>query len=171
MTACGTDEPRALLDERRGTYRGVGIGATPREVRRVFGPHRFARIYRDPITPLKRDYRDIGGPTWMEIPCKPASTRAALLRYVHVSFLFCDGRVYAFIVADDRAETTRGVAIGDGIDEVRRAYRRLRCDRARAGEVGPTYPYCTGRVRGRAWSIRFGRDPVRSIALSTAGMQ
>lgn len=172
LTACG-GEPRApqLLDEQRGTYRGVGIGATPREVRRVFGARPLANFYREPITPLKREYRDIGAPTYLDLPCKPGALRAALLRYEYVSFLFCDGRVYALLVADDPAETTRGVGIGDELDDVRKSYPRLRCDRAPIGEAGPTYPYCIGRVAGRRWTIRFGRDPLASIALSTSKMQ
>jgi hypothetical protein len=96
------------------------------------------------------------------------------LRYDHVSFLLCDGRVYAFIIAVRNARTLRGVAIGGGLDEAQSSYARLSCGNAPYGESffgeQPWYPFCGGMLRANRW-VWFGRDPIRSITISTNRLQ
>ncbi|MDP8911861.1 MAG: hypothetical protein M3M94_07345, partial [Actinomycetota bacterium] len=90
-----------------------------------------------------------------------------LLKYEDVAFLANSG-VYALIVTKKGVTTTRGVSIGDSMDDARRAYR-LTCRDVAGGEspVGGQefYPSCrasAGNARLRIW---FGRDPIRSITI------
>ena len=172
--ACGGSSekrgPALVIDERRGTYRGVGIGDRAAVVRRVFGPREFAGT-NERISPTESDFVDDGGPTVVSVPCKPTTpvrggpSRHRWLRYAEVTFLFCDGRVFAFMVTDEAARTTAGIAIGDSLDEARDHYRRLRCGDAPAGDYR-RYPYCAGSVHaGR--HVWLGEDPSRSITVST----
>lgn len=153
-----------LIDESEGTYRGVGIGDSPEEVRRVLGARPFARP-DEPLSPTStRSYADLGGPTTLNPPCRPAAPRAGrpprlqVLRYPDVSFAFCEGRAFAVVVAAKRARTQAGVAVGDQLADVRMRYPHVRCGRASSGDSGG-YP-CVGGVRPRR-SLWFGHDPGR----------
>jgi hypothetical protein len=176
LAGCGGHAPKpTTINEQRGTYRGVGIGDRPETVFRVFGRVPLSGTDQ-PVTPLEDDFVAIGGATVIATPCKaipPGTNRQALLRYDHVSFLLCDGRVYAVIVAVKIARTLRGVAIGDGLDEVQRSYGRLSCGDAPYGEgffgQQPSYPYCGGKLHAKRW-IWFGRDPIRSITISATAL-
>ena len=106
ITGCGGKVQPTAVDEFRGTYRSVGIGNTTAEVERVFG-HKSLSGQDEPIAPRKDDFVDIGGPTVIAGGC------GTNLRYDHVTFFVCDGRVDGFIVAQSGARTTRGVVIGD----------------------------------------------------------
>ena len=165
LAACGGNGVKPTsIDEVRGTYEHVGIGATVDEVRRVFGEQRFSGD-NEGIAPRGADFVEIGGATSIPSVCGPPS----VLRYERVSFLFCNARVYTVIVAVEGAATRRGVAVGDPLDAARNRYRGLHCGDAPAGDalVGehPTYPYCTGKIGGR--HVWFGRDPIASITIST----
>jgi hypothetical protein len=154
----------ALIDENRGTYRGVGIGAAPNAIRRVLGPRRFA-LRDEPPTPRNaRSISAIGGPTALMRPCRPTAARARVLRYPGVSFLFCDNRVIALVVSDRQARTQAGLGIGDRLAQARRLYPALRCDRASSGEAGG-YPFCVGGLQPQR-SLWFGDDPIGSITIS-----
>jgi hypothetical protein len=160
----------ALIDENRGTYRGVGIGASATAVRRVLGPRRFARQDEPPTPRNATSISAIGGPSALMRPCHPtaagkgAASRARVLRYPEVSFLFCDNRVLALVVSDPQARTQAGLAIGDQLAQAQRLYPGLRCGRASSGDAGG-YPFCVGRLRPQR-SLWFGHDPIGSITIS-----
>ena len=161
LAGCGGGPEPTIVNTLRGTYRGVGIGATTRSVERVFG-HRPLSGQNEPISPRKEDFVDIGGPTVIAGAC------GTTLRYDHVTFLVCDGRVTGFIVAQSGARTERGVAIGDNADKAASRYPELTC--GQAPFEGGSYPYCGGRIAAHRW-VWFGRDPVRSITVTTAPLR
>jgi len=161
LPGCGGKARPTFIDEVRGTYRGVGIGDTTAVVRRVFGEQRLSGL-DEPISPRKEDFVDIGGPTVIKLSCPTK------LRYEHVSFFVCDGRVYGFIVAQSGARTRRGVTIGDEHPKVRARYPQLTC--GEAPFEGGSYLYCGGRIGKRRW-LWFGHDPVRSITVAAVPLQ
>jgi hypothetical protein len=173
LAGCAENGPSPThIDEKRGTYRGVGIGDRAEDVFRVFGRVPVSGTDK-PVAPLKDDFVEIGGATLISTPCKgraPGMSGIATLRYDHVTFLLCDGRSHGFIVAVENARTLRGVGVGSDLRDAQAAYPRLRCGEASYGEalVGepPSYPYCGGKIDGRRW-IWFGRDPIGSITIST----
>lgn len=160
----GDTGPPLRLDERAGTYRGVGIASSEAAVRRVFGEPGGG----DGFVPLGERFADVGGPLSVPNPPGAEHERPVLLRYENVAFLLARDRVYAFIVTDRRARTSRGVALGDSLAEARRAHGRLVCYEAPGGErlLGgiETYRVCRARVRPRRF-LSFGRDPIRSMTL------
>ncbi len=159
-----------LIDENRGTYRGVGIGASPEDVREALGNIPFAEP-NEPLSPeAAESFHEIGGPTVLAPPCRPTRrpggrSRLQLLRYPDVSFAFCDRRVFALVVIDRRARTRAGLRIGDGLEDARVLYPALRCGEAPSGDIR-RYPFCVGRLRPRR-SLWFGQDPIASITVST----
>jgi hypothetical protein len=179
LAGCGSNaRSPASIDEQKGTYHGVGIGDRPKAIFSVFGRKPLSGT-DEPVIPLKDDFVDIGGAPAISPPprCKgnaPGTSGVSTLRYDHVSFLFCDARVFGFIVAVENARTMRGVAVGDDLSKVQQAYPGLSCGQAPYGEglfgQRPSYPYCGGKLRARRW-IWFGRDPVRSITLSVAALR
>jgi hypothetical protein len=153
----------SVIDEIGGTYRGVGIGDSPADVRRVFG----ARDYADTsegLMPVGAHFAKDGGPMVIELPERMGADRQALLRYEDVSFLFFDGKVFAVVVTADGAATARGVAIGHDIGSVKDRYETLTCGDAEP-ESGP-YPYCAGELAPLR-HIWFGQDPIGSITMAT----
>ena len=80
-----------------------------------------------------------------------------------VTLLTGYGDVQALVVADDNAETARGVAIGDDLAAAKGTYRRLDCG-VQQFEDSTGNPYCTGSLRGRT-RILFGGDPIDSIVI------
>ena len=160
-----------LIDENRGTYRGVGIGASADAVRRVLGPRAFARLYEEPWSPTNvTSFAEIGGPNVLTPPCRPmrrtpgGRSPLQLLRYPNVSFALCDGRVFALLVVDRHARTRAGVRVGDDLEQARTLYR-VRCGAVSSGDSG-RYPFCVTRLRPQR-SLWFGRDPIASITIST----
>jgi hypothetical protein len=73
-------------------------------------------------------------------------------------------------VTHPSARTRQGVAVGDRLDEVKRAYSGLRCGEANRGGDYIQFPYCTGQVASRRF-IWFGGDPIESITLSIAPLR
>ncbi len=161
VAGCGGTVQPTAVDELRGTYRGVGVGDTTAEVERVFG-HEPLSGQREPIAPRKEDFVDIGGPTVIAGGC------GTNLRYDHVTFFVCDGRVDGFIVAQSGAHTTRGIAIGDDAKKARALYPKLTC--GESPFEGGSYPYCDGRIAAHRW-LWFGRDPIRSITVATVPLR
>jgi hypothetical protein len=152
-----------VIDEVRGTYRAVGIGDSPADVRRVFGPREYADM-SEGMMPVGVRFAAAGGPMVVELPEKPGADRQAVLRYADASFLFFDGKVFAVVVTREGAATSRGVAIGHDIGSVEERYRRLTCGDAEP-ESGP-YPYCAGALKpGR--HVWFGQNPIGSITMAT----
>jgi hypothetical protein len=172
----GNGEDVASIDEVRGTYHGVGIGDDAVAVRRVFGERHFARPDKEPYIPTSAHLGRTGGPAVLSPPCKPTRqvrggrTRLALLRYEKVSFLLCDGSVFAVMVIGSDARTLRGLSVGDDLDRAGMLYASLTCAEARSGDIDH-YPYCAGPLSSPRGSsplhVWFGEDPVASITLST----
>ena len=170
---CSDSRPgQTLIDENEGTYRGVGIGDSPETVRGVFGAKPFA-ARNEPLWPLSAEsWKELGGPNMLDPPCKRTSGRGdwpprlRVLRYLKASFAFCDGRVFAVVVAEKGARTQAGLAVGDELGAARMLYPRVHCGRASAGDTAG-YPYCVGGLhpRRRLW---FGQDPIASITISAA---
>ena len=158
---------RRTIDERTGRFRGVGVGDSRADVKRVFGalkPDQGAGGY------IPLDETDSYGPSSMSSPepCKGPHFTQQLMRYRGAVFGTCRGRVHDLIVTQDGAATRRGVSVGDPLEEARDAYPALDCGDAGGGEY-EEYPYCAGRVGpGRyAW---FGNDPIHSIMLADRPM-
>lgn len=76
---------------------------------------------------------------------------------------------YAVEVARPGAATSRGVAIGDPLDEAANAYPGLECGVKNEDSEYPTFRYCTGRVAADR-DIWFGQDPIRSITMTVCPM-
>ena len=151
------------IDERAGTYRGVGLLDTRRTVERRFGR---AQVTKDgPWEPLDIDFYDAALPT-----SSGYTTGAhAVWRFKSVAIVSYGGKAFTMAVTAPGAITRRRVGVGSTLAQVRAQYSGLRCDIANEGTEYPMYPYCAGRVaRGRyAW---FGGDPVRSVTLSRKTM-
>jgi hypothetical protein len=157
----GSDEPErtTLVDELTGSYRGVAMGEMPDEIRHRLGPSAGDSGF----SPAGQLPAEAGVP--QAIPT--GGSRPDILKYEDVAFLVGARGVYAFIITDETAATTRGVRIGDAMDDARRAYE-LGCIDVAGGEsvLGRQefYPSCRATLdeRMRVW---FGRDPIRSITV------
>ncbi len=152
-----------MLDD-RGLYRGVGIGDTRTTVMRRLG----RVIPGNELAPRGEHWYQLGAPPTIASPrrCRP-SFRDGVLRYDRVAYVFsCDRRVYAVLVTQPAARTSRGVRIGDSLRAARKAYRGLKCGRGVFGEPSTEYPYCAGKVARRRF-ISFGPDPIRSITIAS----
>ena len=168
IAACsGADgrESGPLVDERRGAYHGVEMGDSEAAVRRVFGEPES----RMGFAPSDHLPAEIGVP--QSLPVLGAGIPRPL-RYDDAAFLVAEGYgVYALIVDEEGARTLRGVAVGDDLDDAKKAYN-LRCIDVAGGEsLGGNvefYPSCSATL-GRKIRIWFGRDPIRSITLLRRG--
>jgi hypothetical protein len=152
----------SLVDDKGGAYRGVRMGDSPERVRRILGEPSNGPGF----APADTSPAEIGVP--QSIPGPGTGLPPDLLKYENVAFVVGPSGVYAFIVTEDGAATTRGVAIGDGIDTARTAYR-VRCIDVAGGEslLGggqEFYPSCGATLKSRL-RVWFGRDPIRSITL------
>jgi hypothetical protein len=155
-----------VIDELRGTYRGVGIGDSGAEVRRVFGPRSHAGD--GPLTPLGAgSFAKVGGAMVIRYPGIPSTPRTPeRLRYQEVSFLLMDDRVFALMITDMGAATQQGVAIGSDLDAADERYEGLNCEEAEIGDFGESFPFCAG-VLAPERHIWFGQDPIRSMTITT----
>jgi hypothetical protein len=154
-----------VIDEVRGTYRGVGIGDSGAEVRRVFGPRSHAGD--GPLTPLGAgSFAEVGGAMVIRGPRLMGNPE--LLRYQDVSFLLMDNRVFALMITDLGAATRQGVAIGGDLDAADGRYDDLNCEEAEIGDFGETFPFCAGSLAPQR-HIWFGQDPIGSITVATTG--
>lgn len=160
---------RVRVDEFAATIRGVGYRDTKAAVIRRFGRHR-PYSQTEGMTPVGDDWYEIGGPTSMGYPrwakrCSRAGDEESM-RYRGVTFGIACGRVYQLVISAEGAITRRGVGVGSRQEDIRRAYPRLRCLTANENSEYVEYPACSGKV-GRFW-VWFGKDPVRSVALSAS---
>jgi hypothetical protein len=154
-----------IIDEGRGTYRGVGIGDSAQEVRHVLGPTEFADLYHEPMSPLGApSFAKVGGATVIRNPGLLGSPE--LLRYRDVSFMLMDGKVFALMTTDFGAATRQGVAIGHDLDAADERYEGLNCEVTEIGDFGETLPFCAG-VLAPERHVWFGEDPIRSITITT----
>jgi hypothetical protein len=62
------------------------------------------------------------------------------LRYDEVSFVFCDGTVFALMVTAEDARSAPGLKVGDNLEGARTRYPGLTCAEAPSGDIG-RYPY------------------------------
>jgi hypothetical protein len=157
------------IDEVRGTYGGVGIGDTRKDVWRVFG--------RRPPLGREEGFQPIGaGDDFYGPNHFPAESGYA---YEDALFWFPVGDIHlgrgsplrgrqdevgGFQVTARGARTLRGIEAGDSLEEAREAYPELDCGEAPAGDVA-TYPYCSGRIAPER-HIWFGGDPIMNISIS-----
>jgi hypothetical protein len=157
-----------VIDEVRGTYRGVGIGDSAAEVRRVFGPREDAGD--GPFTPRGAgSFAEVGGAMFIASPGIPHTPRdPELLRYQDVSFLLLDDRVFALMITADGAATQEDLAIGHDLDGADERYDALNCEDVEIGDFGETFPFCAGRVAPQR-HIWFGQDPIKSITITRTG--
>ncbi len=156
-----SDGNGVTIDERAGAYRGVRLGSPVRDVIRVFGEPN-----RDPgFAPAGKSPAEAGVPQSIRTP---GGGPGVLLKYEDVAFLATSGTgVYAMIVTEEGATTTRGVAIGDEMNAARRRYRPRCLDVAGAESLlggQELYPSCGANIGNRV-RIWFGRDPIESITL------
>ncbi|HEX2087568.1 MAG TPA: hypothetical protein VHF89_17925 [Solirubrobacteraceae bacterium] len=161
---CGGDEPERtyVLDEVRGSFRGVTLGDREREVIGRFGPDQGEPA--GPVRPLG-DGGDLAPGTFASTPGPPRpDDRTAALRYPGMSFVTNDRRVYVVMSTLEGTETTRGVRIGDDLDAARERYP-LECDEATDAHGAGTFPYCRGHEAGRP-HVYFGGDPIGAIAVA-----
>ena len=157
-----------LIDEQAGSYGGVTMGMRRADVVARLGEPGEG----DGFVPLGESFPDVGGPPAVRVWPPGQRTPPTAMRYEGVAFLVSSRGVYAFIVTEDGARTTRGVAVGDALADARRRYR-LGCGAGVGREPlfggdRETYPTCRGTLdeRRRIW---FGEDPIRSIAVARVG--
>ena len=164
---CGGNDkdtaPRAsVIDEERGSYRGVALGDPPQAMYRVFGEKAPAEE-NEPTIPASLRAGDPSYGPW-HIPYGGLGRgRTAHYRYAEAVFAFHRDELIWFETIEPGAATSAGVAIGDPLRRVERAYARAICGTAGGGEYGE-YPACVVKLGARR-SIWFGGDPVASITV------
>ena len=153
---CGSTRPTpgqavGNIIERDASYRGIHLGMRSETVAVLLG----APLPRhdDPYV----DSRDLP-------PFLPADTPADFV-YPDVDMTFVHDRVSSMTVFGQGAATTRGVAIGSPLAQVRTAYPAARCLAARKG-VDPEAAGCQVTL-GRGRYLYFGGDPIALIVLSS----
>jgi hypothetical protein len=176
LSACGSDDASESaatslrVDETRGTVGGVSIGSSKATVARFFGSYgRAPQAY--PSEPLDADdAEDAGGP-WSVITgphhLGPGGLRGeqVTLRYEGVAFFVRNDRAFGFLVSAKGARTSKGVAIGDRLRDVRDAYPDVTCEDASRGDTTATQAAsCSGKTASGGL-LYFGGDPVRSITV------
>jgi hypothetical protein len=160
------------IDEVGGTYGGVRIGASPKDIVRNFG--RVEPLVREgPFQPTGAG--EFRGPSFIR----------SEVGYAYEDVLFWlspndpereadPHEVAGFQVTSPGASTARGVEVGHHLDDVRASYPELECGEAPAGESpisgNTTFPYCSGKVAPHRW-IWFGGDPVANISVSRARLR
>jgi hypothetical protein len=163
-------QARRVIDERAGTYRGVGIGegknaivahlGAPTSVNRAGNYQPIGRTLYDNFHP---------GSGGCHVGPVVLRGRARFVRYPSSSFILEGGRICSVMVVEPGAATSRGVAIGDALGAARRAYPGIHCAHHRyvndEGIAVVDFPYCTERS-GRSRYVWFGGDPIDTIELA-----
>lgn len=164
------DRMTLTINERGGTFRGVGLASSRAEIEQEFGePEPYSRMHG--VAPVGHSFFELGLPDRIRPPDRGESVRElarGVLRYPSASFQTTeDDGAYAFSVVA-RARTQRGVAIGDPLRKVRRRYRRFRCGvRNRGRRIA--YQFCTGRIQSGVYAW-FGQDPIASVTIASKPM-
>jgi hypothetical protein len=171
LAACGSQVGKApeslVINEDAGSYRGVGIDDRRGAVIGVFGR---APPYRNntPIGPLGEGAEHPA--TAFNCKAPPPGGPVDFLEYEEVVFFLDNGVVCGWILAQDGAASTAGVAIGDSLSDAEEAYPGLRCDEASPGEpflgFSSSYPFCEGKLGKRRY-IWFGGDPIDTIQMNS----
>lgn len=164
LAGCGSDQdsPRpATVDERAGTYRGVGIDSTRDEAQRELG--RLESGATDPLAPIGTYGAKLGVPPSPQHPRD--SGGIAIWRFEDTAMAAGRGRAWLVLVAAEDAVTGDGVGVGSELDDVRAAYPGAECDTANEGTEYTQFEYCTLRVAPERY-LWFAYDPVRSVTMS-----
>ena len=163
LGGCGSDSSSrsATVDEREGTYRGVGIGSTREEARRELG--RVESGSTDPLAPIGADPVDVGVPPSPDQP--RGSGGIAIWRFEDAAMAASRDGAWLVTVAADDARTSEDVGVGSTLDDVREAYADAECGTANEGTEYVQFPYCALKVTADRY-LWFAYDPVRSLTLS-----
>jgi hypothetical protein len=154
-----------VIDEDAGRYRGTAIGARRAAALRRQGPAPTVRS-GEGSGPLGSDLYDDGTPSSWDPPGDHRFDQSDL-RYRGRSYLISNKRrpaVYGFIVTDRRAQTARGVGIGDTLAFARKRYPGLHCDLVNEGSEYTAFPSCRTRLAPGRY-LGFGQNPIRSITV------
>gem|GEM_PF-6730464 len=146
------------IDTTHGTYEGVGLGDSPRDVQGRFGPAPSWNN-RQPVTPLGVGPGELHG----SYNCRGRG-RDNFLRYHGVSFWQRGQTICSIQITDKDAETSRGVGPGDGLAVASDRYPTLTCRAVHGNSEEPSYRYCSGRV-GPGVYLRVAGDPIEEIDL------
>jgi hypothetical protein len=165
-----------VIDERAGTFRGVGLGDRVARVAAALGRPGAdeSASQTDEFGPLDTS-NPFAGPSSTDIGSSPEDS---LMRYTHVSFEVRRGRVLAVQIDDRSVATAAGISPGDSISLVRRAYPRAVCaeDTIHAEPDYIPYPECQVAVAAHRWLDFFGTYqepgvPVLDVWLSTEPLE
>ena len=165
------DRVMLTINERGGTFRGVGLASSRAEIEQEFGqPEPYSRKHG--VVPVGHGFYELGLPDRIRPPGRGETVRQlarGVLRYGGASFQTTDeDGVYVFSVVS-RARTPSGVAIGDPLAKVRRRYPGFRCGVRNRGRPRIAYRFCSGRLQSGVY-LWFGQDPIRSITLASKPM-
>jgi hypothetical protein len=165
-----------VIDERGGTFRGVGLGDRVDRVAAALGrPGADENASQtDEFGPLDTS-NPFAGPSSIDVGSSPEDS---FLRYAHASFEVRRGRVLAVQIDDHTVATAAGLGPGDSISLVRRAYPRAVCgeDTIHAEPDYIPYPECQVAIAAHRWLAFFGtyREPgvpVLDVWLSTEPLE
>lgn len=153
----------ATIDERAGTYRGVGLGSSLPAVRRRLGEGRAGP--NEPLAPLG------GKPLVTGVPPAPRNPAglgpSTVWRFPGAAMVADDGEAWLAVFAANDARTAAGVGVGSRLEEARKAYPGSRCEIANADTEYVSFEFCTARVAAGRY-IWFAHDPIRSVTVSRA---
>jgi hypothetical protein len=174
---------RRVIDETKGTYRGVGLGDTQATIVVAIGPP--AAIDQSgghlaPVGTTQSDFHPGSGQCYSSRAvfqrqvANAQRTKRSIpveaLRYRNSSFLLTGARACSVTIVEERAGTRRGVAIEDPLDKAKAAYPGIRCSRHTyendAGINVIDFPYCAEMLAPSRY-LWFGGDPIDTIELSS----
>lgn len=149
------------IDERTGALAGVPLGSTRHDIELAFGPHPRACGWCEGAT----------------TPNPVGRHRAYSMHYPGLTFRLRDGRLVDTIIETQRAQTRKGLGVGDSISLISDAYPQLHCADIFLGSDSD-YPagYCTGKTGPHTW-MYFAADrivhgaPVYSIEIANHPIQ
>jgi len=159
-TATATASGPATVDERAGTYRGVGIGSTKQQARRELG--RAESGPTDPLAPIGTDPADVGVPP---APQDPSKGGIAIWRFEDAVMAASESRAWLLTVTTKDAVTNEGVGVGSKLDDAKTAYPDAECATENEGTEYTQFEFCTTRVAPDRY-LYFAYDPVRSVTVS-----
>jgi hypothetical protein len=155
-----------MIDTKRGTYRGVGLGDDVPTMHREFGPQEPAEE-GERIVPRSVEEDNDYSPTVIQLtpPDSASPAQEQAYRYDHVVFLVRKGLIGAVIVnAEDALVDGGKVRIGGDLETAEEAYR-LRCGIANEGSEYEEFPACTGKLAERRY-VWFGGEAIRNVTLA-----
>ena len=159
-TSTATADRNATVDEREGTYRGVGIGSTRAQARRELG--RLKSGPTDPLAPIGTDPAEVGVPP---APLDPGKGGIAIWRFEDAVMAASERRAWLITVTTDDAVTKEGVGVGSALEDAKTAYPDAECDTENEGTEYTQFEFCTTRVAPDRY-LYFAYDPVRSVTVS-----